>query len=179
MAKDDGPNEFSRQERNFAAQVRKLREERGWSQSELAEKMRLQDLAHVNQATVSRIENLTRPVRLMEAQALSSIFGRTTYTMTNPDSSEVMLHFIEINHTAGCRNYVKFKDSIRAFAESQLTAKDDLKTLFLTFGPREDLDPEVESLYHHLIRNLTQLSEIDLLGEATDIVRSVQGTKGG
>src|SRR5689334_14637275 len=55
-------------------QVRLLRQARGWSQQDVAERMR--PYGHQwSQATVTRLEAATRPIRLNEVADLAALFG--------------------------------------------------------------------------------------------------------
>jgi hypothetical protein len=136
--------------------------------------MRDRGLAYMNQATVSRIENCTRPVRMMEAQALSKLFERTTTSMLHPDSREIFLPLINANHAAGRRAYVKLKEGAREAARAQISAAKDLATLEELFGDGEDLHEDSKPILEGLRRNLRQFVTIDLVGETIDIVEGVR-----
>jgi transcriptional regulator with XRE-family HTH domain len=61
-------------EQILARQVRLLRQGRGWSQQEFAEKMRAFGYKW-SQATVTRLEAATRPIRVNELADLAIVFG--------------------------------------------------------------------------------------------------------
>lgn len=61
-------------EQLVARQVRLLRQGRGWSQQEVAEKMRAYRYQW-SQATVTRLESASRPIRLNELADLAALFG--------------------------------------------------------------------------------------------------------
>lgn len=61
-----------------------LREERGWSQSELARRMVEAGWPKYTQMTVSRTEKGERPIRLNEVEALAQVFGVEMYALWNP-----------------------------------------------------------------------------------------------
>jgi transcriptional regulator with XRE-family HTH domain len=61
-------------EQLVARQVRLLRQGRGWSQQEVAEKMRAFGYQW-SQATVTRLESASRPIRLNELTDLAILFG--------------------------------------------------------------------------------------------------------
>ena len=61
-------------EQLVARQVRLLRQGRGWSQQEVAEKMRAYGYQW-SQATVTRLESASRPIRLNELADLAALFG--------------------------------------------------------------------------------------------------------
>jgi transcriptional regulator with XRE-family HTH domain len=174
VAKIDGVSDISRQEQNFAEQVKKRREEMGLSQEQLAARMRTQDLPYVTQATVSRIENLSRPVRLMEAQALTFIFHTTVYSMTNPDQREFFLSLIEMNDRSGRQHYVRFKDELMQTAHAQLVATEDLKELGRLYGNDENLDQALENKIRNIELNRRNFASMPLLKEASEIVSMVK-----
>lgn len=169
MAEKESPKRLSREEVNFADQVRTLREDNGWSQEDLADRLRKANLEYINQTTVSRIENKTRPVRLMEAQALSRIFGRTVHTMTNPDSREIMLIFAEQTDGTARRAYVAFKNAAAEMSRVQLSAHGEIDHLRQIFGTGEGLDPETRVRFDGLMRNLENFTKINALSEAAGI----------
>jgi transcriptional regulator with XRE-family HTH domain len=174
VAEKESPNKLSREEINFAEQVRVLREEKGISQDELAELLRQQNLLYVNQATVSRIENKTRSVRLMEAQALSLIFGRTIVTMTNPDSREVYLLLAEASNKNARKSFVALKDAAADFARAQIGAEEKLASLNTMFGSGEELDPETRAHFDDLVENIENFTKIDPLVEAARVMAQVR-----
>lgn len=176
VPRTDGVAEVSREERNFAAEVKKSREDRGWTQEELARKMRTFDLPYVTQSTVSRIEKLSRPVRLMEAQAITVIFGRTVHAMTNPDPREFELILIDINERASRGHYVRFKDELRETAIAQWHAEEDLATISRLYAG-EELDPETKAKLEHLERNRRQFAGMLLVDQAKEIVDSVRRSR--
>lgn len=69
--------EFKNEDEHFAENVRREREKRGWSQAELARRLREFGLEQFHPTTVSRIENGDRPVRLSEAAQFANIFETT------------------------------------------------------------------------------------------------------
>jgi transcriptional regulator with XRE-family HTH domain len=61
-------------EKRFGEVVRGWRQERGWSQEDVAEKLRHQGF-EMHQTTVAKIERGVRPLRIAEAAALAEVFG--------------------------------------------------------------------------------------------------------
>lgn len=61
-------------EQFIGRQVSMLRQIQGWSQRDLAEKMRAYGYQW-SQATITRLESATRPIRLNEAADLAALFG--------------------------------------------------------------------------------------------------------
>lgn len=68
----------------FAASVKRLREEKGWSQGELAKRMNRAGFDGFHQTTISRIEKGDRPVRIGEARALARALGTLVGIMIAP-----------------------------------------------------------------------------------------------
>lgn len=69
-------------ETNFAANMKKSRENLGLSQSEVAIRMQQAGWAGFRQATVSRVEKMERTVRLGEAYSIARILGLALWEMT-------------------------------------------------------------------------------------------------
>lgn len=82
--RDDGPDQASTDDANFAASMRLMREQRGWSQGELARRLTEAGLTGFHQTTVSRIEKMERPVRLGEARGIARTLGVDVEEMLAP-----------------------------------------------------------------------------------------------
>ncbi|UYB35487.1 helix-turn-helix transcriptional regulator [Arthrobacter koreensis] len=75
----------------FGANMRRLREARGWKQSELARRMQSHGWPKYSQVAVSRTEEGTRAVRLDEAIALGELLGAGLLKLvTPPDEGRVV-----------------------------------------------------------------------------------------
>ncbi|MFC9518558.1 helix-turn-helix domain-containing protein [Nocardiaceae bacterium NPDC056970] len=59
----------------FAENMKLLREQRGWSQGEMARQMQRAGWGTFHQTTISRIEKGDRPVRVGEAGAIAEVLG--------------------------------------------------------------------------------------------------------
>ncbi|MFI5729177.1 multiprotein-bridging factor 1 family protein [Kribbella sp. NPDC051587] len=68
----------------FAENMRRRREELGWSQGELARKMQDAGWENFHQTTVSRIEKGERPIRLNEARGLAGVMDAAVAEMLRP-----------------------------------------------------------------------------------------------
>jgi transcriptional regulator with XRE-family HTH domain len=68
--------------------VRQLRQGRGWSQQEVAEKMRAYGYQW-SQATVTRLESASRPIRVNELADLAMLFEVHVTQFLNPEKSVV------------------------------------------------------------------------------------------
>lgn len=83
------PHELPDTDKIFGRRVERLRERNGWSQTELARKMKERGFDAFHQTTISRVEKGERPVRLGEAVAFADIFGRPLESMLAAPSAEV------------------------------------------------------------------------------------------
>lgn len=83
--------EFKNEDQHFAENVRRERNKRGWSQAEVARRLREVGLEQFHPTTVSRIENLDRPVRLSEAALFAGIFDTTVAKLVANHIEEVEL----------------------------------------------------------------------------------------
>lgn len=66
-----GPDQY------FGESVKVYREEKGWSKSEFATRLRTAGLENFHPTTVTRLENGERPTRLNEAAIISRVLGST------------------------------------------------------------------------------------------------------
>lgn len=128
-------------ERQFARNMQKLREHRGWSQSELARKMVDAGWSNYNQMTVSRTEKGERPIRLSEARALAKVFTTTVERMTYSD--ERIDVGIAIKEAADA--YFKLREATGAFlaAQNRLVTQAESAMALGQNMDREEID-EVE-----------------------------------
>jgi len=90
VPKSEDPK-LTTQEALFATNMQALRRERGWSQADLAEKMREWGVEYANQSTVSRIEQKVRPPRMIEALAVSEVFQMSIHALAQPVGLEFEL----------------------------------------------------------------------------------------
>lgn len=77
------------EEAEFVRAMKRLRDERGWTQADLAKKMTEMGWSGIYQTTISRIESGDRPVRIGEARGIAKTFGVTVGLMlAKPESSK-------------------------------------------------------------------------------------------
>lgn len=68
----------------LAVTLRRLRESRGMSQTDVAKAMRLAGYAW-HQPTVQRVESAERPVRALEAATLAKLYGQDVVSLLSAD----------------------------------------------------------------------------------------------
>lgn len=159
---------FSISERNFARQVRRLREKRGWNQTQLVEAVQQAGVRYMNQSTLSRIENLTRPVRLVEAEAIAKVFGRSISSMTDPEGPAGWMVLFHDMHEAARMVYTQFREVVYDIGAQQAGAEEQLEAL-RTVDP-DSLEPEARDQYEFLLVNLEQFVGIQLVDQARALV---------
>lgn len=84
-------NQDEKLEARVSGAVQRLRTERGWSQAELAEKMRERGFTKFHPTTISRIEKGDRPVRIAEALGLARVLGTSVARMMVPTEDAKVL----------------------------------------------------------------------------------------
>lgn len=78
---EDAPWQPTDVEKCLATAVRSLRQERGWTQEQLAARLAVYGFV-MHQTTIAKLEAAERPIRLNEAAALAAIFETTLLTLT-------------------------------------------------------------------------------------------------
>lgn len=97
MAKKDETNgPGAEEEARFVAAVKRMREEHGWSQGELAKRMADSGWEGFHQTTISRIEKGERPVRLGEARGLAKALGGLVGHMILPSEESKAIRNLEV-----------------------------------------------------------------------------------
>lgn len=87
----------AREEANFVANMRRLREEHGWSQGEMAKRMQDAGWTEFHQTTISRMEKGSRPVRLGEARGIAGVLGAVVDQMTLDEAVAQKLRDLELD----------------------------------------------------------------------------------
>lgn len=77
----------SEDEESFRVSMKRMREERGWTQAELANRMTDSGWSGMYQMTIGRMEKGVRPIRIGEARGLAKVFGVTVGMMIAPSES--------------------------------------------------------------------------------------------
>ena len=100
-----------------------LREERGWSQTEVARRMTDLGWPKYTQMTVSRTEKGERPIRLDEANSLADVFGVDMDVLWMPKVERVYLHHLakaersEEELTLAIREYLEHQQALAVLAD--------------------------------------------------------------
>lgn len=100
----------------FAANVKALREERGWSQGELASRLRDAGLESFHPTTVVRMEKGERLVRLGEARVIADVLGTLVGVMVAPGREGLVAQSLmeRVNDFAIARNALEDAASMLA-----------------------------------------------------------------
>lgn len=98
----DQPNPSAQWESNFIEQMKRLRDARGMTQTDLARQLNTEYGLPFHQPTVQRIESGERPVRLNEAHAIAEVLEVDVSAMvsTRARSAEEMRYAVDRVHDA-------------------------------------------------------------------------------
>lgn len=125
MADESG--EYVGEDARFAANVKRLRESKGWSQGELARRMVAAGRTGFHQTTISRIEKGERPVRISEAIGLAEVFDTSVSNMVQPPAEWAIVGKLggEIRWTSSAST--ELGDAAIRFLEAQTLLRGVLK----------------------------------------------------
>lgn len=154
----------------FAASVKRIREEKGWSQGELARRMTEAGFEGFHQTTISRIEKNERPVRIGEARGLAKVLESLVGIMIAPaEQWKVVDNFgREVIGLADAESAVGH--AVREYMHQRVMAKkawDDLRDLGPTGLLEEGLQANV-SMYEAKVATLLERSYSDAIDDALD-----------
>jgi transcriptional regulator with XRE-family HTH domain len=116
----ESPKPFASIDKNFAANLREYRESRGMSQEELAQRMTERGFGF-SQATIWKIEQGKRPVKISEAAALADAIDLLSWselTLT-PEASRHHARLQRANREA-YDTYVQTKAAAAAYIDAQM-----------------------------------------------------------
>lgn len=156
---------YTRAERVFSRVTRERRTAAGLSQAQLAEEMVKAGVPYANQSTVSRIEQMSRPIRLIEAQALALIFDVTIWEMTEDDSRVPALSLMRVNGKAAARAISAFKRATADLFESRHAVTQSIQFVDRAFPASDELPPEVREVVDRERRFLVKQLEFDPAAE--------------
>ncbi|MDQ1536137.1 MAG: hypothetical protein QOE58_530 [Actinomycetota bacterium] len=117
---EDLSSTYAAMERNFAANLRVHREGAGVSQEELADRMTARGFGF-SQATVWKIEQGKRPVRISEAEALADAIGGLSVQtlLAKPEASRIHAN-VRASMGRAYDAYEQIKAATQAYLEAQL-----------------------------------------------------------
>lgn len=143
-------------EQAFAANVSRLRQERGWSQEHLASLLRSEGITDASQLTVSRVETGRRKVTLNEALALGRIFNLALPVMADVGPRARQASHLAIRRATMKNAVADFEKAVADYLRdgirsAQIQAAEAEAWLLKAEGD-EHVDPEVvERIRDHLI----------------------------
>lgn len=111
-------------EARFAENMRRRREVNGWSQGELARRMREAGWDAFHQTTISRVENGERPVRLGEARAIAQVLGTGLTMLLQPVEEARLIEDLGRTEFAATRPYYEIAGQVL----TMMAAQEILKT---------------------------------------------------
>lgn len=143
----------------FGKSVKRVRERREWSQSELARRMQEAGWPKYSQVAISRTEEGSRAVRLDEALGLARVLGVQLEDLMVVGSEELDLQeSIEgyLNTGFIMEGYVRLTNEARGYLQSDVAMAEQV----LETG---DLDEAARERYERLIEKAKDALEGDLL----------------
>lgn len=127
----------------FIASMKRIRENLGWSQGELARRMNDTGWSAFHQTTISRIEKGERPVRLGEARGIASALGAFVGQMILAPEGSNAVHELELQCEETRKAESRILASIHEYSEAQRSLRNDLEAANqVDLG--EAVDPWVE-----------------------------------
>lgn len=175
MKKDETNGPGAEEEANFIAAVKRIREELGWSQGELAKRMADSGWDGFHQTTISRIEKGERPVRLGEARGLAKALGALVGQMLLPAEQGKRLRDLELSVMSA----EKAASGIAASAQELLGIQTSLKYELdeaLELSVDESADDWVTERYSNVIeaaRRALKLTPNSVLEEFLEVYYGV------
>lgn len=149
------------EELQFRESVHKLRTDQRLSQGELARRMVAEGWEHFNQATISRIEKGTRPVRLGEARALARVLQtEVSYMISESPVSQHISEFWELRTAA-----LKYQGRIDAEVRGWSDAVSRLRYLLtvMDFEKAKSLLPDDNQLaFEAAVAQVRRMTERDI-----------------
>lgn len=113
-------HEHEKTDELFRTAVKNLREDKGWTQNQLASELRDAGLSEFRQTTVARLENGDRAIKLGESKIIAAVLGSNTDEMILPvdDENKAKRMYQEANerYTLAKKNLI---DSATAFFLAQ------------------------------------------------------------
>lgn len=175
MKKDETNGPGAEEEAHFIAAVKRIREELGWSQGELAKRMADSGWEGFHQTTISRIEKGERPVRLGEARGLARALGALVGQMILPAEESKTLRDLELALVNVERAARELSTSVHDLLGNQMILDHDLKEA-LEISVDESADDWVNERYSSAVeaaRRALKLTPYSVLEESLEAYHGV------
>lgn len=112
--------DWAKDDEYFADNMRRRREDLGWTQGELSRRLQDAGLSHMHQTTVSRMEKGDRPPRVGEARGIAAVLDVSVARLiAPPEGAQVWTRLgMEVNEVDRC-----YEDLTRATERLDLARK--------------------------------------------------------
>lgn len=132
----------------------------------------------MNQTALSRLENGTRPVRMIEGVALARAFQCSIADLLHPDKREPLFELAREGLNATHRSFAEAKDAARAFIQNQRNLVEQLEMVEQLYPNMESEDPESLSRLNLYFLNANNMVAKDIVDEVRSIAEEGQGNHG-
>ena len=130
MTESDGIDpQGAREEAQFIKSMKRIREELGWSQGDLARAMKDAGWNGFHQTTISRIEKGERPVRLGEARGIATALGALVGQMILPGSGAKAVRDLELTWISVRKNAADLTAALHGYVLDQAILRENLRAV--------------------------------------------------
>lgn len=162
---------FTQAEKNFAAEVARERQQRGWTLAEMAEKLEDAGVPSMSVMSVSRVENGKRHVSMVEAGAYAKVLGRGISDLQHPDGREAMLMIFEVGRRHTLNEYNKLLEAAKDFGDSVAVLSTHVATIRELYeADVDELDEGTQARVNNFMQGSLFLIEKDPVGEVQRII---------
>lgn len=162
---------FTREERNFAQEVARERQDRGWTLAEMAEKLEAAGVPSMSVMSVSRVENEKRHVSMVEAGAYAKVLGRTIQGLQHPDPREALLTIFDMSRRRALDSLTKLQEAAKEFAEDRSGLMAKVEAVGDMYGDPDKLDPDTRQRVQNFITAAHWVTGRDPVTEVARIVQ--------
>lgn len=162
---------FTQAEKNFAAEVARERQQRGWTLAEMAEKLEAAGVPSMSVMSVSRVENRKRHVSMVEAGAYAKILERGISDLQHPDGREAMLMIFEVGRRTTVTEYNKLLEAAREFGDSVAVLSTHVSAIRDMYSADlDDLDEDTQRRVNNFMQGSLWLMEKDPSADVKRII---------
>lgn len=163
-------------EANFVRNMKRIREEHGWSQGELARRMTDAGWEGFHQTTISRIEKGERPVRLSESSGIATALNAMVNQMILPGEGAVHLRDLErqVEETQSRINRVV--DDVEQYMFEQSLLKQLVQEVESNVD-RESLDAAIADRMDQYLARAKNLIETGYLEQINGYLQALEDEK--